>query len=80
MEREHLKVSYTHRIVRAMLWNRILIMGVGGAVALGIGSMAFASLPHASGVVHACKGKNGALRIAKTCGSGETAVGITGRH
>ena len=43
-------------------------------VALGAGGFAFASLPGASSVIHACKGSHGSLRIASACKSGETAV------
>jgi hypothetical protein len=59
---------------RPRLVNRATAMIAATALAVGISGVAVASIPQATGQVHGCKGKNGAVRIAKTCKTGETAV------
>src|SRR5947209_7340811 len=73
---EQLEARLQHRRFRfpGVLRTRALSAVIAGAVALGAGGFAFASLPGASSVIHACKGSHGSLRIASACKSGETAV------
>jgi hypothetical protein len=54
--------------------NRITVAIAASALAVGISGIAFASSPNAGNSIHWCKGKNGAVRIAKTCKSGESNV------
>jgi hypothetical protein len=60
--------------IRSVLPNRALTILTATALAVSVSGVTYASIPQAAAQIHACKGKNGALRIAKTCGKGESAV------
>ncbi len=61
--------------IRTIARSRLGMAALAGCTAaLVLGTVAIASAPTAPAVIHACKGTNGALRIAKSCTSGEHAL------
>jgi hypothetical protein len=59
---------------RITVVNRVFLTILVAGMTVAMSGVADASIPQAAGQVHGCKGKNGAVRIAKTCKSGESAV------
>src|SRR5438045_1449774 len=51
------RLGRKRRILRGFIGSRFAALAAAGVLALGAGGMAFASLPHAAGVIHGCKGK-----------------------
>src|SRR5947209_2417868 len=74
IEQLEAQVNRPRRFRCAIHIGRVPIAVLAIVLAVAVSGVTYASIPHASSAIHACKGANGALRIAKTCASGETAV------
>jgi hypothetical protein len=68
------RLSRTQSRPRSVRLNRLSLAIAGAVLAVVASGVAFASMPGASPAIHGCKGKNGSLRIAKTCASREKGV------
>src|SRR5262249_34362784 len=51
--------------------KRVPVAIAGATIAVLASGAAFAAMPHATNVIHACVGTRGALRVATVCRSGE---------
>jgi hypothetical protein len=68
------RLSRRQRGPRSRFLRKLPMAVTAAVLAIAVSGVTFASIPEAPGAIHGCKEKNGTLRIASKCASGETAV------